>query len=135
MTEVLVDTRAHRLTLCDRGEARESFRVRLGRNGTHKRREGDQRTPVGTYTLSPPRSSSRFHMFIPIDYPTPKQRHEGFTGSAVGIHATSRAFAWLGAITAYVDTTDGCIAVAHDREIESIATWVRTQQQPRIRIE
>jgi len=41
-------------------------RVPLG----HKLIAGDQRTPEGTYRISGPAETSRFHAFVPIDYPS-----------------------------------------------------------------
>lgn len=55
---------------CD-GGARVSLRIGLGREplGT-KLRAGDQRTPEGTYRIAGRAERSRFHLFIPIDYPS-----------------------------------------------------------------
>jgi murein L,D-transpeptidase YafK len=45
--------------------------VALGReNGGPKRQEGDMRTPEGWYRVSGPARPSRFHLFLPIDYPS-----------------------------------------------------------------
>lgn len=34
--------------------------------------EGDHRTPEGVYRISGPARASRFHRFLPIDYPSPR---------------------------------------------------------------
>lgn len=56
---------------CERG-GRVELSVALGRDGeAPKRSAGDLRTPEGLYRVSaPPRPSWRYHLFIPIDYPS-----------------------------------------------------------------
>lgn len=80
---------------------------------------------MGRYTLAPARASSRFHLFLPVPYPSPEQRGLGYTGNDIGIHGPHVAFAWLGHATVWIDWTEGCIAVATKGEIEQIARWVR----------
>jgi L,D-peptidoglycan transpeptidase YkuD (ErfK/YbiS/YcfS/YnhG family) len=123
-TLVAVRSADHRLRLCRAGRVEGSFRVALGRGGLDKRREGDERTPVGRYALGAPRGSERFHKFVPVGYPTEAQRAEGRTGSAIGVHGPDARFSWLGGATAWVDWTNGCIAVGTRREIDTIAEWV-----------
>ena len=136
-TAMVVDTRAHRLTLCEAGRARESFPVALGSGGVDKRRVGDNKTPLGAYGLGAPRASQDFHLFVPVAYPTAAQARLGFTGSAIGIHGPPRGFA--GALARIPvplpDWTAGCIAVRTDAEIDRIAAWLRARTAPRIRLE
>ena len=123
---VIVFLERHALLLCDRGKTIETFGVRLGRGGVGKTREGDGKTPVGTYPLGEPRPSNRFGTFIPIGFPTDEQKKAGYTGSAVGVHGPPRWVKWLGRLVNTFDLSDGCVGVARDEEIERIATWVRT---------
>ncbi len=122
---VVVVTKDHKLLLCERGREVASYRVALGRAGTGKRAQGDDKTPLGFYTLGAPRPSSRFGTFIPIAYPTREQRLRGFTGAAVGIHGPDRRFRWAGRLNAWADWTAGCVALATDDEVEAIAAWVQ----------
>lgn len=131
---VLVVTNDHKLVLCERGREIASYRVALGRAGTGKRARGDDKTPLGSYTLGAPRPSPRFGTFIPIAYPTREQRLRGFTGSAVGIHGPNRRFRWAGRLNAWGDWTAGCVALATDGEVEAIAAWVQ-KLKPAITIE
>lgn len=126
---VLVDTKLHELALCQHGIADARFSVRLGRHGVGKTREGDGKTPLGTYALSRPRSSPSFGVFIPIGYPTSEQAAHGYTGSAVGIHGPHRAVRWLGSLVNVLDSTDGCVGVASDREMSTIADWLEAHPQ------
>ena len=133
-TGILVETAEHRLVLCENDTVTGQFAVALGRGGTGKTREGDRKTPLGDYPLGPPRASASFGTFIPIGYPTREQARAGLTGSAVGIHGPRREAGFLGRFGTSVDWTLGCIAVASDEEIETIARWVRELGRAGIRI-
>jgi len=128
---VVVETRAHTLWLCSERRAVGRFKVALGRRGLDKRREGDGRTPLGTYFLGSPRPSARFGTFIPIGYPTPEQSARGSTGKNVGIHGPDRRATWLGALTTWIDWTAGCVATGTDEEIRAVAAFVR-ERHPRV---
>ena len=121
---VVVETATHELTLCEQGHATAMFDVRLGRGGVGKKKEGDAKTPLGTYALGEPRPSTQFGLFIPIGYPTPEQRRHGYTGGDVGVHGPHRWVRWLGALVNTFDSSDGCVGLATDREINTIAAWV-----------
>lgn len=123
-TLVQVDSAARVLTLCRNGSEEASFRVALGRGGVDKRTEGDGRTPLGSYPLAPARGSSRYHLFLPVGYPTKEQAKLGLTGSAIGVHGPHVGFFWLGPASAWPDWTLGCIAVPTRGSIEGIASWV-----------
>jgi murein L,D-transpeptidase YafK len=56
--------------LCEGGGERR-LRVALGREPEGpKRRADDQSTPEGDYRIAGPARRSRFHLFLPIDYPS-----------------------------------------------------------------
>lgn len=112
------------LILCEKGEGTKTYRVSLGTGGIDKKIEGDRKTPSGIYTLGKPRSSDRFGIFIPVDYPTQAQKLAGFTGAGVGIHGPDRAYQFLGDLTVMVNWTAGCIAVGYDLEINEIKDWI-----------
>ena len=128
---VLVATGDHQLALCDAGKAVAAYRVALGRGGTDKRVEGDNKTPMGTYAVGEPRPSKRFGTFIPIVYPTEEQRRNGYTGSDVGIHGPLRGTRWAGRVNVWFDWIAGCAAVASDDELETVAGFVR-QRRPTV---
>lgn len=121
---VAIFTRTHELYLCREGAAEERILVALGRGGVDKRRRGDGRTPLGTYAFGAPRASRRFRTFIPIDYPTPEQARQGYTGGGLGIHGPPRA--WTDAVAARaLDWTTGCVATGTDEEVDRVARFVR----------
>jgi murein L,D-transpeptidase YafK len=122
--------------LCNAGKAEGAFTVALGTKGVGKQREGDYKTPLGHYGLGPPRASKNFHIFVPVGYPTPAQARMGFTGGAIGIHGPPRGYSTLAELALLVaqDWTAGCIAVATDAEIETVAAWVRKQEVKDVRL-
>ena len=122
-TSVVIDLDRSRLWLCEDGRVQDRYRVALGQGGIGKRKRGDKRTPIGTYRLGSGRRSTKYHLFIPVGYPTASQRSRGFTGSAIGIHGPTRRFRWLGPLGVMVDWTLGCIAVSTDAQIERISEW------------
>src|SRR5262245_7683442 len=135
-TAVVIDTRAHRMHLCDAGTIDRTFTVALGTRGAGKQREGDMRTPLGRYGLGPPRASRNYHVFVPVQYPTPAQARMGFTGGAIGIHGPPRGWSTLAELAMLVsqDWTAGCIAVTTDDDIEAVAAWVRQREVKNVRL-
>ena len=123
-SRIVVETAKHRLALCTGGQEAAVFGIRLGRGGVGKQAEGDGKTPLGTYALGAPRPSKRFGTFIPIGYPTVEQRKQGFTGGDVGVHGPFRWVRWLGSLVNTFDSSDGCVGVATDEEINAIADWI-----------
>src|SRR5262245_12674371 len=126
------------------GGARLAFAISLSREPGPKRARGDRRTPEGQYRIAARARPSRFHRFIPIDYPsladadralgegliTPAEREaiagahrEGRLppqdtplGGYLGFHGEGRR--WRGNLD--LDWTEGCFALA-DRAIELLA--------------
>jgi murein L,D-transpeptidase YafK len=132
---VVVRTSEHALLLCDGDAQQARYPVSLGAGGVGKRREGDERTPLGAYPLGAPRASRSYGTFVPVGYPTQEQARLGFTGGAIGIHGPPRAFARMGRLNTISDWTAGCIAVGSDAEVEAIAAWIRGRPHPRVRID
>jgi murein L,D-transpeptidase YafK len=130
---VVVQTGAHALALCEDGRAVARHRVALGAGGVGKRKQGDDKTPLGSYGLGAPRASQSFGTFVPVGYPTAAQQKLGFTGYAVGIHGPPRGMGGL--VGTSVDWTAGCIAVGSDAEIQSISAWIRRRQIKTVRID
>jgi murein L,D-transpeptidase YafK len=124
-SRLMVDTSARELALCDEGKLAHRYRVALGSGGLDKRKQGDGRTPLGEYPLTPGRASSQFHTFLYVGYPTVAQKQAGYTGGDVGVHGPGRSFRWMGALSTTSDWTAGCVAVGSDAEIDEIAAWVR----------
>lgn len=127
-TAVIVETGAHRMTLCDGGAAHSTYQVAIGSGGVAKKRVGWAQTPLGTFTLSASRPSNNFHTFIPLVNPDPKR----FSAWAIGIHGPPRDTKDEGSVNVDSDWTLGCIAVMSDQLIDGIAAWVRERKVTRV---
>jgi hypothetical protein len=117
--------------------------VALARAPGPKRARGDQRMPEGDYRIAGPPRPSRFHRFLPIDYPSPddaaralaegrigRPEHDAIVaahragrlpsqetalGGHLGFHGEGRR--WRGAGS--LDWTEGCIAL-RDGDVERL---------------
>lgn len=127
---MLVDTAAHQLALCEDGVATRRFDVAIGENGPAPKRVGWAQTPLGTFTLAPPRPSKQFHVFVPLVNPDPRR----FSAWAIGVHGPQRGWEDAGHVNVESDWTWGCIAVSSDEEIDAIAEWVRARRVRRIEV-
>lgn len=143
--------RAH----CERGAVVE-MTAAMGREPTgHKLEFGDLRTPEGQYRISGPAEASRFHAFVPIDYPSvadadralaegriraadharivsAHQRDETppadtVMGGKIGLHGEGSR--WAGD-SVQLDWTYGCVAVS-DRDLDFLIARI----EPGVRVE
>ena len=103
----------------------KSYFIRLGFNPKgHKRKEGDGKTPEGSYWITHKNPNSAFHKSLGISYPNKKDmmyaEQNGFSpGKDIFIHGGPRNFLKH----FFFDWTEGCIAVT-DSEIEEIYNLV-----------
>ncbi|OGQ90963.1 MAG: hypothetical protein A2289_00605 [Deltaproteobacteria bacterium RIFOXYA12_FULL_58_15] len=123
---VLLDE--HVLLLCDSGKTAKEYAVTLGKGGTANKKQGDNKTPIGTYALGLPQFSDRFGIFISVGYPTEPQKQQGYTGQAIGLHGPDRLFTWAGGLNTMIDWTQGCVVVKSDEAIGEIADWVKSRK-------
>jgi murein L,D-transpeptidase YafK len=78
------------------GGARHEFTVALSRTPEGpKRQAGDWKTPEGTYRISGAPRRSRFHLFVPIDYPTRTDVEAGLRAGVIGPRTAERLLAGL----------------------------------------
>jgi murein L,D-transpeptidase YafK len=133
---VVVDKAARRLTLYRNDLPLKVYRVALGQEPIgRKQREGDGRTPEGTYRIDSRLEASGFHRALHISYPDESDRAAAPAGAnpggAIMIHGIKNGLGWLGRAHRLVDWTDGCIAVT-DEEIEEL--WRAVPDGTRIEI-
>lgn len=113
---ILVVKSERKLYLRNGSKVVKSYPVSLGKNPTgHKVREGDKKTPEGTYLLDWRNPQSKFYKSIHISYPTPteqeKAKQAGFNaGGMIMIHGEPTT---LSLAKKRIDWTDGCIAVSN----------------------
>jgi murein L,D-transpeptidase YafK len=124
------------------------FPIALSRQRGPKQVLGDERMPEGVYRIAGPARKSRFHLFIPLDYPSradaarglaqkkiTKAEHDAIVlahrkgrlppqgtalGGALGIHGEGKR--WKGSLA--VNWTEGCVALT-DRDVAQVAKLVR----------
>lgn len=125
---VVVHKAARRLRLMRGGEILAEYHVALGfEPDGHKRRQGDGRTPEGTYRITWRNPNSAFHLSLFINYPSAADRAAAVAlgvdpGGDIFVHGGNREPSWLGWIVRLFrgnDWTAGCIAVTN-REMEEI---------------
>jgi murein L,D-transpeptidase YafK len=133
--ELVVHGLSKRLWLCEGGKPVEELRVGIGRAGLGKRSQGDNRTPLGEYGLGTPHASTRFHLFVPVGYPTAEQRRAGYSGADVGIHGPVTWMRWLPGGGTWFNRTRGCIEVGSVTDIERVAGWVRQGRVTKVYLE
>ncbi|MGE6440346.1 L,D-transpeptidase family protein [Psychrobacter sp. NPDC078409] len=127
---VFVDKSDRILKLMSDGKAIKSYRIALGDSPSgHKQQEGDQRTPVGVYTLDYKNENSIAHRSIHISYPnTADKAYAKKLGVSAGgnimIHGQMNGFGYLALFNQRRDWTDGCIAVANDEMDEIMAAVI-----------
>lgn len=123
--KVLVLKSERRLTLLRDGKPLKSYRVALGWGPVgHKEREGDGKTPEGTYAIDSRNASSAFHKGLHISYPNAQDRAAAAKlgvspGGDIMIHGMKNGLGWIGNLHRLIDWTNGCIAVT-DQEITEI---------------
>lgn len=116
---VVVMKKERRLLLIRNGEVLKSYRVALGKNPVGpKMRQGDRRTPEGSYVVDYRKSRSRFYKALHISYPNASDLAQARkTGVAPGgdimIHGLPEGYEDLGEFQATVNWTKGCIALSN----------------------
>jgi L,D-peptidoglycan transpeptidase YkuD (ErfK/YbiS/YcfS/YnhG family) len=127
--KVLIEKKERRLTLLSKGEVIKTYKIALGGNPVGpKERQGDNKTPEGTYIIDSRNINSGYHLSLHISYPNEKDKMRAkklgvSPGGDIMIHGIKNGFSWVGASHAEVDWTKGCIAVT-DEEMEEIYKFV-----------
>lgn len=93
---ILIEKGVRRLTLLSAGKVVSVYRIGLGASpGLDKVKEGDHRTPEGTFYLCSRNGASPFHLFLGISYPGPEAAARGLrTGLITRAQAEDIRRAW-----------------------------------------
>jgi murein L,D-transpeptidase YafK len=116
---VRVDKSERTLVLLRDGRPLRIYRVSLGGAPLGpKRREGDERTPEGTYLLDYRNPRSSAHRSLHVSYPdsadAARARAVGEDpGGMIMVHGITDGLGWIGRLHRLADWTDGCIAVTN----------------------
>jgi murein L,D-transpeptidase YafK len=114
---LVVDSRRSRLYVYanDGGRPRlvADYYVTLGKNGTEKTREGDQKTPIGVYHVTANLPRSKLTDFygagaFPINYPNDWDRRQGRNGHGIWLHGVPSDV-----YSRPPRASDGCIVLAN----------------------
>ncbi len=156
---LLIDSKAMTLAIMQGDTAVKTYEnIAIGSGGTSwDKRLGDGKTPLGEYRILEIRPSSRFHLFMHLDYPTIhnalQARSQGdldeadfqriqaahrarratpqdtVLGGYIGIHGTG-----AGSLEIHRDInwTDGCIALTNE-QINDLSGRIQTGTFVRIR--
>lgn len=106
-----------------------SYYTTLGKRGTDKAREGDQKTPIGVYHVASQIPGSKLPDLygwgaFPINYPNEWDRALGKTGFGIWLHGVpSDTYARA------PQASDGCVALANS-DIEELAARVQVGVTP-----
>jgi L,D-transpeptidase YnhG len=130
---IAVDASKSRLYLFENTDAGlvlvSDYYISVGKAGTSKSTEGDQRTPLGVYYITSNLDRKSLKDFygsgaLPINYPNILDAKRGKTGSGIWLHGTppnqfSRA----------PQATDGCVVLANP-DLERILRTVKVRTTP-----
>jgi tetratricopeptide (TPR) repeat protein len=129
VNKVLIEKGERRLALISGSRVLKTYKIALGGNPNGpKERQGDNKTPEGTYVIDGRNRDSAYHLSLHISYPNEKDmkraRELGVSpGGDIMIHGLKNGFSWIGDAHTSLDWTKGCVAVT-DEEIEEIAGMV-----------
>ena len=123
--KILIEKEERLLTLISKDKVLKTYKIALGGNPNGpKERQGDNKTPEGTYIIDSRNKDSRYHLSLHISYPNKKDKKRAkelgvSPGGDIMIHGIKNGFSWIGNFHTERDWTNGCIAVT-DEEIEEI---------------
>jgi murein L,D-transpeptidase YafK len=107
------------------------YYMTIGRKGAEKRSEGDQKTPVGVYTISQKLPSSQLTDFygagaFPINYPNEWDRKQGNTGHGIWLHGVPSD-----TYSRPPRSSDGCVVVSNP-DLMDVSKYVTPGVTPMI---
>nr|WP_289056881.1 L,D-transpeptidase family protein [uncultured Psychrobacter sp.] len=127
--KVYVDKSERVLKLLSGDRIIKTYHIALGDSPVgHKRQEGDERTPTGSYILDYKNENSSYYRSIHVSYPNAADKAQAkkrgvSAGGDIMIHGQKNGLGHLAAITQQRDWTDGCIAVTNDEMDEIMSVY------------
>jgi murein L,D-transpeptidase YafK len=134
---VVVHKATRRMELYREGALVASYRVSLGLVPFgQKQREGDFRTPEGSYRLTRRNAQSDFFLAVQVSYPEPTDialaRKNGWApGGSIMVHGLPNLLRYPRERYLSSDWTDGCIALSNE---DMLDFWLLTGQDTPIEI-
>ena len=133
---ILIEKSARRMTAFRDGRPLKAYRIALGfAPAGDKRRQGDGRTPEGSFRIDRVNPESAYHLSLGLDYPRPQDRARAAAqgvdpGGDIFIHGQPNRRP--AGETLAGDWTAGCIAVS-DAEIRELYAAARIGTEVEIR--
>ena len=130
VNQLVVYKQQRKLVLLSHGRVVRTYKIALGGQPVGaKTRQGDHKTPEGSYVLDARNPHSQFYKSFHISYPNAKDtaaaRKAGVPpGGEIMLHGLPKEYAWVGKAQVLHDWTDGCIAVS-DGEMDEIWALVK----------
>ncbi len=127
--KVFVDKSERILQLLSGDKVIKTYHIALGDSPAgHKRQQGDERTPTGSYKLDYKNEKSSYYRSIHVSYPNANDKAQArkrgvSAGGDIMIHGQKNGFGHLAAVTQKRDWTDGCIAVTNDEMDEIMSVY------------
>ncbi len=134
---IVVSKTGRRMELYRQGAVIASYRVSLGLVPSgHKQREGDFRTPEGSYRLTRRNARSDFFLAVQVSYPEPADlalaRRNGWApGGLIMVHGLPNVPKYPRERYLSTDWTDGCIALSNE---DMLDFWLLTGEGTPIEI-
>jgi murein L,D-transpeptidase YafK len=126
---VIVHKATRKMELYRGGAIVASYRVSLGLVPTgQKQREGDYRTPEGSYRLMRRNAQSDFFLAVQVSYPEATdivlaRRHGWAPGGSIMVHGLPNSMKYSRDRYLSNDWTDGCIALSNE---DMLDFWLLT---------
>ncbi len=126
---VIVHKATRKMELFRGGAIVASYRVSLGLVPTgQKQREGDYRTPEGSYRLTRRNAQSDFFLAVQVSYPEATyivlaRRHGWAPGGSIMVHGLPNSLKYSRDRYLSNDWTDGCIALSNE---DMLDFWLLT---------
>ncbi|MCP4489167.1 MAG: L,D-transpeptidase family protein [Gammaproteobacteria bacterium] len=135
---VKVDKSEKKMYLLEGDKVLKEYTVSFGANPKgHKQREGDKKTPEGSYILDYKKEDSSFYRSMHISYPNETDianaKKLGVSpGGYIMVHGQRNKLDWLASITQSFNWTNGCIALTNSEmddfmELVSVGTKIQIQ--------
>ncbi|HEU4517247.1 MAG TPA: L,D-transpeptidase family protein [Steroidobacteraceae bacterium] len=134
---VVVRKSTRRMELLRDGAVIASYKISLGLQPVgQKQREGDFRTPEGSYRLTRRNAQSDFFLAVQVSYPEASDialaRKNGWApGGAIMVHGLPNILKYSRDRYLSTDWTDGCIALSNE---DMLDFWLLTGADTRIEI-
>lgn len=123
--QIVVEKSNRKLLLMKKNKVIKKYEISLGRNPNgRKEKQGDFKTPEGTYIIDYRNPNSKYHLSLHISYPNEKDKKfalaQGVSpGGDIMIHGIRNGLGLIGRLHTLFDWTQGCIAVTNP-EIKEI---------------